>query len=359
VFQSDNSPLATIGISVTVLPFQLDRPDVEYSIYYRGKLVEGQGSISSEFKSHIQLSAEFRNMINHGIDNPNVYQPFENIGLLDKYFSLRKQSGLKKDSIYYVGISTGEPSNPTAVLSYVEKSKRLLYLLSRYGYANLYIYGIDEASPELIQKQIRVWKQLQSGGVNIFAAGYSGNNFESAGDVLDLFVDGDKNSPQKHRAAQWHGKGKRIYLYNNPQVGLQDPNIYRRTCGLRVWQSKYDGVMLYAYQDGFGAIWNDFDHPTFRDHVFAYPTVDGVVDTIAWEGFREGVDDVRYLSTLHRKFSRLSEDLSIDSFKELKRARSLLEDLQLDEGRDLNGIRNSVIVTILELCKLEETLHND
>jgi hypothetical protein len=29
-----------------------------------------------------------------------------------------------------------------------------------------------------------------------------------------------------------------------------------------------------------------------------YPTVDGVIDTIQWEGFREGVDDVRYLSTL-------------------------------------------------------------
>lgn len=31
-----------------------------------------------------------------------------------------------------------------------------------------------------------------------------------------------------------------------------------------------------------------------------YPTVNGVVDTIQWEGFREAVDDVRYVSTLVR-----------------------------------------------------------
>jgi hypothetical protein len=57
--------------------------------------------------------------------------------------------------------------------------------------------------------------------------------------------------------------------------------------------------MDYAYQHGFGDhIWNDFDHERFRDHVFAYPTSNGIIDTIQWEGFREAVDDVRYLATL-------------------------------------------------------------
>ena len=29
-----------------------------------------------------------------------------------------------------------------------------------------------------------------------------------------------------------------------------------------------------------------------------HPSIDGVIDTTAWEGFREGVDDMRYLATL-------------------------------------------------------------
>ena len=30
----------------------------------------------------------------------------------------------------------------------------------------------------------------------------------------------------------------------------------------------------------------------------AYPMTDGVIDTIQWEGYREGVNDIRYLATL-------------------------------------------------------------
>jgi len=56
--------------------------------------------------------------------------------------------------------------------------------------------------------------------------------------------------------------------------------------------------MDYAYQHSFGHVWNDFDDVHYRDHVMAYPTVDGVIDTLQWEGYREGVDDTRYLATL-------------------------------------------------------------
>ena len=88
--------------------------------------------------------------------------------------------------------------------------------------------------------------------------------------------------------------GTRTY----PQVGNEEPETYRRHYGLELWKAGFDGAMDYAYQHGFGHVWNDFDNPRYRDHVFAYPTLNGVVDTIEWEGFREGVDDVRYVTTL-------------------------------------------------------------
>ena len=43
------------------------------------------------------------------------------------------------------------------------------------------------------------------------------------------------------------------------------------------------------------------DYPHYRDHVFAYPTSNGVIDTIQWEGCREGVDDTRYVASLIKK----------------------------------------------------------
>ncbi len=60
--------------------------------------------------------------------------------------------------------------------------------------------------------------------------------------------------------------------------------------------------MNFAYQYRYGdSIWNDYDSPSYRDHVFAYPTTNGVIDTIQWEGFREGVDDTRYAASLIKK----------------------------------------------------------
>ncbi|MEE3074825.1 MAG: hypothetical protein VX739_04040, partial [Planctomycetota bacterium] len=41
-----------------------------------------------------------------------------------------------------------------------------------------------------------------------------------------------------------------------------------------------------------------------RDHCFAYPTANGVVGTLQWEGFREGVDDVRYINTLEQAIEK-------------------------------------------------------
>ena len=64
--------------------------------------------------------------------------------------------------------------------------------------------------------------------------------------------------------------------------------------------------MDFAYQFPYGKnIWNDYDDLSdgtlYRDHVFAYPTSNGVIDTIQWEGWREGVDDTRYVASLIKK----------------------------------------------------------
>ena len=102
----------------------------------------------------------------------------------------------------------------------------------------------------------------------------------------------------RFESARWHGKGKLIYSYQNPTGGQELPETWRRNYGLLLWQYDYDGALPYAWQHGYSDAWNDFDHAELKDHNFTYPTVDGVIDTLQWEGFREGVDDLRYLATL-------------------------------------------------------------
>jgi hypothetical protein len=77
--------------------------------------------------------------------------------------------------------------------------------------------------------------------------------------------------------------------------------------------------MDYAYQHQTGgSLWNDFDDVQLRDHVFAYPTSNGVIDTVQWEGWRDGVDDTRFLATAMKQGVNASALRSVvtDSFSE-------------------------------------------
>ena len=93
-------------------------------------------------------------------------------------------------------------------------------------------------------------------------------------------------------------------LYGRDEVkgGVENPEIYRRNFGLLLWKANYDGAANFAYQHcskDKGSVWNEFDTPHGRrDHNFTYPTMDGVIDTIAWEGYREAIDDIKYATTL-------------------------------------------------------------
>jgi hypothetical protein len=290
--------LHEVPIYVRVPGFKLSPPSLEYSIYYRGQLdPSGRGSISSEEKSEVQFVAELRNMAAHGVSNPTVYQQQGGIRAFQKVLEFRAQEGLSNASIFQVGIYTGSFSSPMRYGSGEGRFKALQEMAKSQGVKDLYVYCVDEGSSAEIRAQRDVWRQVKSIGGKLFAAAYRYGSAEKeyAGniDVLVLGIPVDPNVVSFFQSA-----GTRVYMYNQPQVGVESPAIYRVNYGVRAWQAGFDGVMNYAYQHSMGSIWNDSDHYRFKDHVFAYPTINGVIDTIAWEGFREAVDDVRYISTL-------------------------------------------------------------
>jgi hypothetical protein len=292
----------SIPLSLRVWPFQLAPAGLEYGIYYRGILTQ-QGSISSEAKTERQMRAELADMFAHGIGNPTVYQPPQDLTALRRVLELRAESGIASHALYYLGVRT-EDTSASAAAMYGQQVTRLRPLATEFGISDLYFYGIDEAKPEEIQRQRRAWNAIHAAGGRVFAAGWTPGYFEAVGDILDVFVSG--TPPQADEAQRFHSRGKRILLYNQPQAGIENPAIYRLNYGVRLWQSGYDGTLIYAYQHGFGSVWNDFDDAEFRDHNFAYPTVNGVIDTLAWEGLREGIDDVRYLQTLAAEVAKRS-----------------------------------------------------
>ncbi len=290
-------PPGELALRVCVLPFTLEKPRLRYSIYYRGKLnKDGRGSISSEGKSPEQYEAEMRDLKAHGVEYPTVYQGYDE-KLLRQVFEIRQKAGLLKGPLYSLGISTGNPTTSAALEGLRSGVRKWLAMAGQYGYDELYVYGIDEATGERLKSQRAAWHAVHEAGGKVVVACYKGT-FEVMGDLLDVAV--YAGPPVAEEADKYHQAGHHIFSYANPQVGVEQPETYRRNFGLLLWKTGYDGAMDYAYQHSFGHSWNDFDHQRYRDHNFTYQTTDGVIDTIQWEGFREGVDDVRYLATLEK-----------------------------------------------------------
>ena len=288
--------ISAMPLRLVVPPIQLPQSPLTYSIYYRAKLSEdGQPTITSERRSEQQYRAEIADMRDHGVLHPTNYQSNGDLAAIRKILEVRRELGLPTDAFYNLGQGTGSTTDPAQLAALRSKVKAWVSLCREFGYKDVYFYGIDEARDDRLKGQRLTWKAVQDAGGKTFVACYM-KTFEAMGALLNCAVLAHRPNPAE--AAKWQTVGSTVFCYAYPQVGEEKPATYRRNFGLLLWQAGYDGAMDYAYQHGFTHVWNDFDNHKYRDHNFTYPTVDGIIGTLAWEGFREAVDDVRYLAAL-------------------------------------------------------------
>ncbi|MDP7349222.1 MAG: DUF4091 domain-containing protein, partial [Phycisphaeraceae bacterium] len=343
VVKSNGKKLATLNLNLRVLPFTLVEPRVRHnldepfisSIYYRSILVGDtpQGTISSEARSVEQIRAELQDMVDHGITNPTCYQPWKLPVQFNQYTGLREQAGIRNKPLLLLNLRPGDDPEQLA------KIAELLAWTRKRKIPQLYLYGIDEAKGDRLAAQRQAWIATRKLGVKMFVAGYRGSNFPKLGDIQDVLVCAGALSTEE--ADLWHSVGHRIWSYANPQSGPENPAVFRRNFGLALWLANYDGACTYAYMHSFGNIWNDFDNHGYRDPCLVYPTVDGVIDTLAIEGYREGIDDIRYVTTLALKV-RGAKDGSAKAA-----ARRFLDQLSADGNLDQK--REAIIEHILQL----------
>jgi hypothetical protein len=334
------SPFQDLPVTLNVLPFNLPAPSLEYSHYYRAQLKNDDiPLIGSDLKTEKQLEAEFRDTKAHGVANPNVYQP---IGKgLERYLEIRNRVGLSKDRLFLLT----DPSTDPEVL---DEGMRIA---KRFGYPDVYLYGWDEATGDRLLQQRPAWQQARARGFKIFVACYAGDNqgrgdpgfFPLVGDILDAPI---VAGPAKlDLAEKVRRNGFRMYMYANPQYGQPNPETYRRNFGLGLWKGGYSGAMDYAYQHEQAGIhiWNDM--ATGILDRMTYPTSSGVIPTMAWEGFREGVDDVRYVTHLENLLDEAERERP--DAPTVQETRMWLKRLDLSSNLDL--IRRRIQDRILQL----------
>ncbi|MFA6175947.1 MAG: hypothetical protein WC765_05155 [Phycisphaerae bacterium] len=350
-FKNNDAVIVSYKVRVRVLPFPLLKPDLISSIYYEGRLSDnGQPYICSSRKSKDQLKAEAVDMLNHGVDAPTLYRSDDEAKYADT-MRIYNEVGMNISNLFYMGLSTSNLETDNQLGAFAEKFAKKDEFFKRFGVKQLFAYGRDEAYGTELMVQKAAWKRLHQMGAKVFAAGRYQYQKEVA-DVLDVFVGAGK--PSREVVDLFHKHSHKVLSYANPQVGVENPYIYRKNYGLLLKYYDLDGAMDFAYQWSFGNIWNDFDHSHYRDHCFAYPTVNGVVDTIAWEGYREGLDDLRYYHTLKEQLASAKKNNGDANL--IKRSEKVLEDSiarvgdsQYDDYIDLSEIRNNIIEMILLL----------
>ncbi|MCR4574065.1 MAG: LamG domain-containing protein [Lentisphaeria bacterium] len=353
--------LASIPLKVTILPFKLATPRLAYdltkpfipSLYYtNGMNPKASPELNPMNRSTEQIAAELANLKAHGIDNPFNYQlqtaPFD-LEFLRKMLRMRKEAGLSNRPAFLSGpesnMGKGYNDSDEAIADLRQKVRNIMAVIKEEcGHSDVYFYGVDEASKEKVTAQKKLWDAIHAEGGRVFTSDCSVQCFgaDIDGKLLDLLTLCRDSSPKF--AAKRHATNGLIFSYGNPQGGVENPLIYRRNYGIRLWKHNYDGFATYCYYESFGHPWDDFDNQHYRDHNLVYPTADGVIDTLAWEGFREAVDDIRYACTLALAIQ------NNPAHSQAKAAQAFL-DAMTGEEPNLDALRHDIIAWILKLRK--------
>ena len=284
---SGGAAVAELPIDVRVLPFRLAEPILDYSIYYRGGKLGAKPTdyapADSEHKTDAQIEADVADMLDHGIRHPIWYASHDRILAMRKRFAIRGP------------VMVTYPNAPRAdQTDYIEWSAKVIEALRKGGCDPVYIAGPDEPNVDKMSYTREVIENSHRFlGVKVFAAVCAPLSWENLRQHLDLAIVHAERYEGRKGVARWLGDGKTVYTYGVASFHA-DAVRFRRYYGLDAWKMGCDGAAPYAYQHAGGDPWDSMEwHCNFT-----WPTVNGRVSTVQWEGMRAAVTDVRYVSTL-------------------------------------------------------------
>ena len=388
-----NAKATELTLKVEVRLFDLLPPMIEYSLYYPAYLEAEWIKPGSRHEftnlSEARYRAELKNMLAHGVSNPNM---FEGVGKkpdgsldftkLDRILTLRESVGMPRKPLYLLGSGIGIQARPLTAEERAEMqrmAREVRAWVRHRGYPEVFVAAQDEAWGERLAGERDSMVAVHKGGAKVFVAVMHTMFFDRVGDVLHCPVLGSRVNTQLRLATEkydrdtfvahfdeiaragtfqqmaerpdfrkaidgMHRQGRKIFTYMNPSGGTPLPQLQRRNEGLGLWRTGFDGTMTWAYTHNGGGATGQAMH-----HAKVFRTENGVLDTLHWEGYREGVDDVRYLTTLFATLrdaaGRFPKDpLVAETF-------AWLNEIDVATG-DLDAIRTEMAKRIVALLNL-------
>ena len=364
----DGQTTATVPFAVRVLPFALPDPKTYYdlsrvyytSIYNTNVLAEYVKKNGGDLeKAKTRLFNEYVNMRDHNVLYPLV-RDFHLGGekLLETQLELYRKAGLRTDTIFgavpgippYDWLTSPEVTQnpldqqpmPDDLIRRIDVGAELVARLL--GHTNVYCFGWDEPGMRILTAERKPWRYLHEKGLHTYSTAHDGHL--AYGGYNEDFVNYG-GIPPKETADKWHAFGGRITSYAGPHTGPENPDFARRTHGFELYKSNCDGTNNYILN---GSPWNDFvgTEYNFRSFNLVYPGSETPIDTLEWEGFREGIDDVRYATLLQQAARQAMATGRTDL---VYQGRMALQWLALLDAKkcDLNAARREMIAYLLKL----------
>ena len=343
--------LGSLEMRLRVLPFALPEPATSYNPDKGFYLcLYGTGSRNPNI---------VRDLADHNCKNPMGFPSINpmNPGGLDRDIALAKEFGINTRPLFAgvpgVGKAVwGRNPSPTD-LAELERlrdtiAKTRALSLEKLGHTDFYSYGIDEGGPGTIRAERDAWRIAHEAGGKVGVTSFSHRELLFALDLMILPGLPAEGREKEVRLFHDANPASLCGWYANPHCGPESPDYFRRIHGLTAWQAGYDVSLNYCW---WRNNWNDMAvpyEPNLRAIVSVYGAADGVLDTLAWEGIREGLDDIRYATLCKQLATKAAASSDGDV---MLKGRRVLSFLAYWDGyrSDPNAFRAECINHILSL----------
>lgn len=344
-----------IPILVRVLPFVLPRPrpyhdlDGEFLVSFMGGItLSGVKSRIKDEKRAVELYTGYlKDMRDHGVSHPGVDQDKESFAILRSLGMPTKPVLWAKSFLPWFGLNFGGRMSFDNMMRAKDASEKMsAYYNGLVGHNDLITTYGDEQGAAFMTAHRKFYSYFIEKGIKIGSAGHEALLYKS-GYAYGFYPMG--GSPDNEpRIRPWREMGgKYIGFYATQHNGAENPQFVRRQHGLSGYFSGLNVVCNYEFALG---PWNDRGTSLYRPMVVSYMSGGGLVETLAFIGFREGIDDIRYMTHLKMLARRAEQTGGIEAKIEARKAMQFMA-LIPRETADLNYLRQETIAHILALHK--------
>lgn len=337
-FKSDGKKILTKPLYVTVYPFELDKAEDWGRGAYISKFIDEKEAINLLENGHNQVSwwttggykifkkeggiaSDFTPFVKYlemldqvGMTGPHVvFLGGDSPKLYNKIFRLLGRKGISNGrNIKYRSQYNEKDLSPPFESYLIQTLKQFQDQMRACGHGDMPVVLLDEPDhrprPERMDWYNTTYQMVEKGIPELLTMGV----FYHKGDEIRLSHHHSvwsTNRPSLELFNTCKKAGKRLYTYHGGYKFYDRPGKFRFDVGIIPWVYEASGTFYWA-------IWNHSGKKRQRDDIFSpaafsgqsttisrspLKTEYGPLSTLIHRGFREAVDDARYIRTLENK----------------------------------------------------------